>query len=205
MIAEIKEIISHNTIVNSSKTTLIIRYFLNRLRIFIILKICCPWIKSSGFVRIPFSTKIWSPNKKMILGNKVQFGINCIVQCDMEVGNDVLIASNVSFIGRNDHSYHIVGSSIWNSSRGDNLLTSIGNDCWIGHGAIVLAGVTIGSGSIIAAGSVVTNDVDSYSIYAGVPAKKIKPRFATDDDLKRHIELYASNALGEHSFFFKKG
>lgn len=190
MIAQIKEIISHNTIVNSSKPALIVRYFMNNLRSFIILKIKHPWIKSTGFIRIPFSTKIWSPNKRIILGNKVQFGQNCIVQCDLEIGNEVLIASNVSFIGRNDHNYNIVGSSIWNSSRGENLVTRIGNDCWIGHGVIVLAGVSIGNGSIIAAGSVVTADIDSYFIYAGVPAKKIKPRFAQAADLKRHLELY---------------
>jgi acetyltransferase-like isoleucine patch superfamily enzyme len=190
VIAEIKDIISHNTIVNSSKPVLIARYFMNSFRSFILLKLKYPWIKSSGFVRIPFSTKIWSPSKILTLGNKVQFGQNCIVQCDLEIGNEVLIAGNVSFIGRNDHNYNIVGSSIWNSSRGDNLITRIGNDCWIGHGAIILGGVTIGNGSIIAAGSVVTSDVDSYSIYAGVPAKKIKSRFATELDLKKHLELY---------------
>lgn len=190
MIAELKEIISHNTIVNSSKPVLIIRYFMNSIRSFIILKLKYPWIKSHGFIRIPFSTKIWSPKKRIILGNKVQFGQNCMIQCDIEIGNEVLIASNVSFIGRNDHNYNVVGSSIWNSPRGENLTTKIGDDCWIGHGVIVLAGVTIGNGSIIAAGSVVTTDIDSYFIYAGVPAKKIKPRFATDEDLKKHLELF---------------
>lgn len=190
MIAEIREIISHNTIVNSSKPVLVTRYFMNSLRSFIILKVKHPWIKSRGFVRIPFSTKIWSPNKRIILGNKVQFGQNCIVQCDLEIGNEVLIAGNVAFIGRNDHNYTTVGSSIWNSPRGDNATTRIGNDCWIGHGAIILAGVSIGNGSIIAAGSVVTTDIDAYFIYAGVPAKKIKPRFATESDLKKHLELY---------------
>ena len=190
MIAELKEIISHNTIVNSSKTVLIIRYFMNSMRTFIILKLKYPWIKSNGFTRIPFSTKIWSPNKRIILGNKVQFGQNCIIQCDIEIGNEVLIASNVSFIGRNDHNYNVIGASIWNSPRGENLTTRIGDDSWIGHGVTVLAGVIIGNGSIIAAGSVVTNDIDSYFIYAGVPAKKLKPRFTTDEDLKKHLELY---------------
>lgn len=190
MLAELKEIISHNTILNSSKHVLIARYFLNYFRNFIMLKVKYPWIRSVGFVRIPFSTKIWSPNKRVILGNKVQFGQNCVIQCDIEIGNEVLVASNVSFIGRNDHTYNIVGSSIWNSPRGENLLTRIGNDCWIGHGTIILAGVTIGNGSIIAAGSVVTTDIDSYFIYAGIPAKKIKPRFATESNLKKHLELY---------------
>ena len=58
-----------------------------------------------------------------------------------------------------------------------NARVSIGHDVWIGHGAIVLPGITIGHGAIIAAGAVVTRDVDSYAIVAGVPAKRIKWRF----------------------------
>ena len=55
--------------------------------------------------------------------------------------------------------------------------TSIGYDVWIGEKAIVLDGVTIGTGAIIAAGSVVTKDVAPYAIVGGVPAKQIKLRF----------------------------
>lgn len=55
--------------------------------------------------------------------------------------------------------------------------TTIGHDVWIGEKAIVLDGVTIGTGAIIAAGSVVTKDVSPYAIVGGVPAKQIKYRF----------------------------
>ncbi len=54
----------------------------------------------------------------------------------------------------------------------------IGHDVWIGHGAIVLPGVSVGHGAVIAAGAVVTKDVDPYAIVAGVPVKRIKWRFA---------------------------
>lgn len=53
---------------------------------------------------------------------------------------------------------------------------SIGNDVWIGAKSIIVAGVTIGDGAIIAAGSVVTKDVAPYSIAGGIPAKFIKNR-----------------------------
>lgn len=53
----------------------------------------------------------------------------------------------------------------------------IGNDVWIGSNALILEGLTIGDGSVIAAGAVVTKDVPPYSIVAGVPAKIIKYRF----------------------------
>ncbi|MBC7648989.1 MAG: CatB-related O-acetyltransferase [Vitreoscilla sp.] len=60
----------------------------------------------------------------------------------------------------------------------------IGHDVWIGSGVIVLRGVTIGDGAVVAAGSVVTRDVDAYSVVGGVPARFIKPRFAKQTQLE---------------------
>lgn len=54
---------------------------------------------------------------------------------------------------------------------------TIGNDVWICENVLIMSGVTIGDGAIIGANSIVTKDVPSYQIYAGSPAKKIKPRF----------------------------
>jgi phosphonate metabolism protein (transferase hexapeptide repeat family) len=53
----------------------------------------------------------------------------------------------------------------------------IGNDVWIGHGVIVLPGVTVGDGAVLAAGAVVTKDVEPYTIVGGVPARLIRERF----------------------------
>ncbi|WP_060664555.1 DapH/DapD/GlmU-related protein [Bacillus sp. CHD6a] len=50
----------------------------------------------------------------------------------------------------------------------------IGNGCWVGARVTILPGVTIGDGCIIAAGSVVTKDCESNSLYSGVPAKRVK-------------------------------
>lgn len=55
---------------------------------------------------------------------------------------------------------------------------TIGSDVWIGSNAVVMQGVTIGHGAIVAAGAVVTKDVSPYSIVAGVPAKQIGERFS---------------------------
>jgi acetyltransferase-like isoleucine patch superfamily enzyme len=59
-------------------------------------------------------------------------------------------------------------------------LTSIGNDVWIGHGAFVLPGVTIGDGAVIAAMAVVTKDVPPYAVVAGSPARVVRMRFPED-------------------------
>jgi len=54
----------------------------------------------------------------------------------------------------------------------------IGHDVWIGHGAIVLPGRNIGTGAVVAAGTIVTRDVPAYTIVAGNPARPIKRRFS---------------------------
>lgn len=56
--------------------------------------------------------------------------------------------------------------------------TVLGADCWIGHGAIVKPEVSVGIGAIVAAGAVVTRDVDPFMIVAGVPARPLRRRFA---------------------------
>ncbi len=63
----------------------------------------------------------------------------------------------------------------------DNIETNIGNDVWIGAGAIIMKGVTIGDGAIVGAGAVVTKDVEPYSIVVGSPAKHKKYRFNEKD------------------------
>jgi len=60
----------------------------------------------------------------------------------------------------------------------DHYLVEIGNDVWIGAGAIILDGVKIGDGAIVAAGAVVAKDVPPYTIVGGVPAREIKKRLS---------------------------
>lgn len=54
----------------------------------------------------------------------------------------------------------------------------LGDDVWLGHNAVIMPGVCIGTGAVIGAGSIVTKDVPPYSIFAGVPAKLIRMRFS---------------------------
>lgn len=180
--------ITNNAVPNRTRTVLFIRSIMNKIRAWYMKKIKYRWIKSNGFLRIPFETKIWSPHKDVTFGHHVQFGSNCMIQCDIEFGNYVLVASNVSFVGKDDHLFDKVGTPIWNSGRGDSYKTYIGNDVWIGHGAIIMGGVRIGDGAIIAAGSVVTKDVASCTIVGGSPARYIKNRFDTEKNNNQHIE-----------------
>jgi len=67
-------------------------------------------------------------------------------------------------------------------------LIDIGNDVWVGARVLVMSGCKIGDGAVIAAGSVVTKDVEPYSIVGGVPAKFIKKRFS-DEEIDKLINL----------------
>lgn len=106
------------------------------------------------------------------------------------IGSFCSIADHV-YIGGNEHPLSWVSTSpifqkIENSGSSFRFAefeinkqkrTSIGSDVWIGHGAIIKAGVNIGHGAVIGAGAVVTKDIPPYAIVGGVPAKVIKYRF----------------------------
>jgi acetyltransferase-like isoleucine patch superfamily enzyme len=171
-----------------SLLTLIVRRGVNWLRTCVYFFVRCRYARRRGLVRIPWSVSIWAPNKIVEFGDCVQFGPRCVVQCDIKIGDHVLIATDVAFVGRIDHCFDVVGKTIWDSPRGVAQVTTIEDDVWIGYGAIVLSGVTIGRGAVVAAGAVVTYDVGRYSIVAGVPAKEVRKRFSSDE-IQRHEEI----------------
>lgn len=185
---------SNNVRPDRSRVVLHVRALANRLRSFIVLKLLHPWIVSRGFARIPFSVSIWAPNKRIVFGNRVQFGENCLIHCDAIFGDDILVARNVAFVGRDDHRYDIVGQRMWDSGRGDKYVVHVEDDVWIGHGAIVVSGVRVGCGSVIAAGAVVVKDVPPYSIVAGNPAQVVKRRFS-GEQLAVHEQLLNARGL----------
>ena len=173
-----------------SRFGFIIRYYFNIIRTWYLFNIKYSWVEYNGFVRIMKNTSFARMNIK--LGHNVQFGDNCNVACDLVIGNYVLIAGRVCFIGKNDHEFRTSGQFIWYGERSGNDVIHVGDDVWIGHGCIIMGGVHINSGSIIAAGSVVNKSIPSCEIWGGIPAKKLGDRFASAEEKSNHLDFLKS-------------
>ena len=113
---------------------------------------------------------------RVSLGNRVYVGRYCYLDGDITIGDFTMLASSVAVVG-GDHAFDRRDELMIDSGREHWKPTRIGRDCWIGHGAILLNGITIGDGSIVAAGSVVLADVPPLSIVAGNPARVVRSRF----------------------------
>ena len=98
-----------------------------------------------------------------------------------------MLASNVAIVG-GDHNFGTIGVPTIFNGRGDEEEKEviIEKDVWVGFGAIIMHGVKLGEGSIIGAGSVVTKDIEPYTIVAGNPAKFIKYRFHSKEECIKH-------------------
>lgn len=124
--------------------------------------------------------------------------IDCIVGPRVTLGRYAMLAPEVVIIG-GDHRVDVPGTPIVFSGRPELARTVVGADAWIGFRAIVMAGVNVGRGAIVAAGAVVTRDVPAYEIHAGVPARKIGERFESAADRSRHDEmLNGAPVVGEY-------
>ncbi|MEY8654714.1 acyltransferase [Brachybacterium paraconglomeratum] len=88
----------------------------------------------------------------------------------IQLGTNVTVGPRAMFVTGN----HGIGPSARRAADGTHRGITVGHGAWIGAGVIVLPGITIGSGCIIGAGAVVTTDCLPDSVYAGVPARKLR-------------------------------
>ena len=114
----------------------------------------------------------FSPN--ITIGNYSGLGINSLIQSGVTIKDYVMMGPNVSIYTKN-HKSELDKPMIFQGFEKEKEVV-IGNDVWIGANVIILPGVRVGDGVIIGAGSVVTKDVEDYTVVAGNPAKVIKRR-----------------------------
>tara|TARA_Y100000991_G_C21928090_1_gene329580 strand:- start:144 stop:710 length:567 start_codon:yes stop_codon:yes gene_type:complete len=119
----------------------------------------------------PVSISLMEKDTEIKVGNFVEL-IGCFIRIryGLEIGDRSIITPGVKII---DHD-HLISPKKRKLKEYPGKKIKIGNDVWVGYNAMILKGVNIGDGAIVAAGSVVTKDVKSNTIVGGVPAKKIK-------------------------------
>lgn len=113
-------------------------------------------------------------SQNVSLGDNSGIGVNAQIAPCVTIGNDVMMGPDCMIYTTN-HGM-AMGTPMWRQKSSVPAPVVIGNDVWIGARVIILPGVQIGDGSVIGAGSVVTHDVEPYTIVAGNPAKLIKRR-----------------------------
>jgi acetyltransferase-like isoleucine patch superfamily enzyme len=111
------------------------------------------------------------------IGNQTDLGCNTILSsgAGIHIGNSVLIAGNC-YIGGGRYISDRLDIPMMEQGLYSKGPVVIGDDVWLGAGAIVLDGVQVGRGCIVGAGAVVTKDLPDYAVAIGVPAKAIKTR-----------------------------
>lgn len=118
---------------------------------------------------------IWKKGPNICIENNVFLGSNIEfnIRKSIQIKSNCLIASGVKFI---DHDHGFSKQELINKQHGVELSITINEDVWIGANAIILKGVEIHKGAVIAAGAVVTKSIPAYEIWGGMPAKKISER-----------------------------
>lgn len=125
-----------------------------------------------------------APGGRVKIGDRCYIGQSHIVcHTGVTLGNDVVISWGATIVDHNSHSldwnyrkndilYWAKGKKDWSDVKIAEV--AIGDRVWIGFNAIVLKGVTIGEGAIVAAGAVVSKDVEPYTVVAGNPARVVR-------------------------------
>lgn len=117
----------------------------------------------------------------------------------LTIGKKVIFGPKPTII-TGDHRTDVIGKHLIDVTDAEKLPendfpVTIGDGCWIGANVTILKGVTIGCGSIVAAGAIVTKSCEPYSIIGGVPAKLIKMRF-TPEQIKEHEKTLPTSLKG---------
>ena len=121
-------------------------------------------------------------SSKLIIGDNSGIGVNCHCSGKITIGNDVMMGPECIILSRN-HAFSRTDIPMRLQGFEEEKECVIGNDVWIGRRVMIMPGVRIGNGCIIAAGAVVTKDVPDYAIVGGVPARIIRFRNNNENNL----------------------
>lgn len=157
--------------------------FFNWIRIFCVKRI----FKKCGKISTIDTHAYFGNGREVRIGDGSGIGANNHIPNNIIIGNDVMMGPDI-YIASNNHSFDRLDIPM--NKQGIKVAepTVLEDDCWIGANVTILKGVTIGRGSVVAAGAVVTKSCMPYSIIGGVPARLIKKRF-TPEQISEHERL----------------
>ena len=159
---------------------------------------------------------------KISVGYATTLGYNNFFAGDIQIGKYCQFGSNVAIHTTNHPIYYLSTYINKNLFKGElaslktNQKTIIGNDVWVGQNVIILGGISIGNGAILAAGAIVTKDVAPFSVVVGNPAHEIKKRFSdkicceiqqlawwnlSESELEKIKPLFLKNLSNANSIF----
>lgn len=121
------------------------------------------------------SRAFFHSGRNITIGDNSGIGINAFLSGRVIIGNNVMMGPDVVILTQN-HKFDRLDIPMLEQGFKDEQPVTICDDVWIGVRTIILPGVTVGKGAIIAAGAVVTKDVPEYAIVGGNPARVIKMR-----------------------------
>ena len=115
-----------------------------------------------------------SSGRGISIGDHSGIGLNARIAGPLSIGNDVMMGPNVMIFTQNHRNDDLTIPMRLQTAPKQKV--TIGDDVWIGAGAIILPGVTIGNGVIVGAGAIVTKDVPDYAVVGGNPARVLRYR-----------------------------
>lgn len=124
-------------------------------------------------------------SRDLSVGEYAFVGPRCKIDPGVTIGRYSMLAAEVAVIG-DDHNWNSVGVPIQFSGRPMQSATVIHDDVWVGYGSLIMRGVTIGRGAIVAARAVVTTDVPAFEVVGGVPARRLSVRFSDPESRAIH-------------------
>ncbi len=133
--------------------------------------------------RCSVASRVWFGSSRVRIGRGTYVGHHCLFDtwAPITIGERCAIAMQVSFVT----SSHELGGPERRAGAMTTRPVTVGDGAWIGARATVLPGVTIGEGAVVAAGAVVTQDCEPHTLYAGVPARRVRVLGSAHDERAR--------------------
>lgn len=140
-----------------------------KLRLFV----CRRLFKSCG-TNVNVETKVkFGSGRRITIGENSGIGVNASLSGTITIGKNVMMGPDVIMITQN-HNFHRIDIPMTEQGEQDEKPIQIGDNVWLGARVIILPGVNVGDWAVVGAGSVVTNDVPSWAVVGGNPARIIR-------------------------------